>query len=232
MWRPHSSRQSVFHSTADYRAYVEEAPRAASRSTRSGSRSGRTTTSSRSAGGCACARAASSRTRACTGSTACATARSTGPPPRPTSAPARRRRAARARQRGVHRDARHGGRGLTALVDDVRSACARVAERAEHVRVVEAAIEPYARTLPPESPPAPDLDGRVARGARRLLADAQRDQLRLGLVPDAAQAGRAVGLPHGRGGPARPRAVDGERAHRDRDAGGRRRPSGRTRRTS
>ena len=25
VWRPHSSRQSVFHSTADYRAYVEEA---------------------------------------------------------------------------------------------------------------------------------------------------------------------------------------------------------------
>ena len=48
---------------------------------------------------------------------------------------------------------------LTALVDEVRSACARVAERAEHVRVVEAAIEHYARTLPPESPPAPDLEG-------------------------------------------------------------------------
>jgi hypothetical protein len=44
-------------------------------------------------------------------------------------------------------------------VDDVRSACARVAERARHVRVVEAAIEHYAHTLPPQSPPAPDLEG-------------------------------------------------------------------------
>ena len=35
------------------------------------------------------------------------------------------------------------------LVDEVRSACARVAGRAEHVRVVEAAIERYARTLTP-----------------------------------------------------------------------------------
>ena len=45
------------------------------------------------------------------------------------------------------------------LVDEIRSACAAVAGRAEHVRIVEAAIEPYARTLPPESPPAPDLEG-------------------------------------------------------------------------
>ncbi len=45
------------------------------------------------------------------------------------------------------------------LVDDIRSACAGVAARARHVRVVEEAIEPYARTLPSESPPAPDLDG-------------------------------------------------------------------------
>ena len=44
-------------------------------------------------------------------------------------------------------------------MDEVRSACARVAGRAEHVRIVEAAIEHYARTLPPEPPPAPDLDG-------------------------------------------------------------------------
>jgi hypothetical protein len=46
-----------------------------------------------------------------------------------------------------------------ALVDDIRAACARVAARARHVRVVEDAIEPYARTLPGESPPAPDLEG-------------------------------------------------------------------------
>jgi len=46
-----------------------------------------------------------------------------------------------------------------ALVDDIRAACAGVARRARHVRIVEAAIEPYARTLPPQSPPAPDLQG-------------------------------------------------------------------------
>ena len=46
-----------------------------------------------------------------------------------------------------------------ALVDDIRAACAGVAGRAQHVRVVEEAIEPYARTLPAESPPAPDLEG-------------------------------------------------------------------------
>jgi hypothetical protein len=34
-----------------------------------------------------------------------------------------------------------------------------VAGRAERVRIVEAAIEPYARTLEPDSPPTPDLDG-------------------------------------------------------------------------
>jgi hypothetical protein len=46
-----------------------------------------------------------------------------------------------------------------ALVDDIRAASAAVAGRARHVRIVEGAIEPYARTLPSESPPAPDLDG-------------------------------------------------------------------------
>ena len=45
------------------------------------------------------------------------------------------------------------------LTDRIRSAAARVAERAQHVRIVEEAIEPYAATLPAESPPAPDLEG-------------------------------------------------------------------------
>jgi hypothetical protein len=45
------------------------------------------------------------------------------------------------------------------LVDEIRAACAAVAGRARYVRIVEEAIEPYARTLPSESPPAPDLDG-------------------------------------------------------------------------
>jgi hypothetical protein len=45
------------------------------------------------------------------------------------------------------------------LPDRIRDACARVAARARHVRIVEEAIEPYAATLPAESPPAPDLEG-------------------------------------------------------------------------
>jgi hypothetical protein len=43
------------------------------------------------------------------------------------------------------------------FTDDIRAACARVAAKARSVRIVEAAIEPYAATLPAESPPAPDL---------------------------------------------------------------------------
>jgi hypothetical protein len=45
------------------------------------------------------------------------------------------------------------------LPDDVRAACARVAAKARHVRIVAAAVAPYAATLPAESPPAPDLEG-------------------------------------------------------------------------
>jgi hypothetical protein len=45
------------------------------------------------------------------------------------------------------------------MVDEIRAAAARVASRARRVRIVEEAIEPYAATLPSESPPAPDLEG-------------------------------------------------------------------------
>jgi hypothetical protein len=45
------------------------------------------------------------------------------------------------------------------MVEAIRAAAARVAARARHVRIVEDAIEPYARTLPAQSPPAPDLEG-------------------------------------------------------------------------
>lgn len=53
------------------------------------------------------------------------------------------------------------------LTDDIRDACARVAGRATWVRVVPGAIEPYARTLRPRSPPAPvfagaDVEARAA----------------------------------------------------------------------
>jgi hypothetical protein len=46
-----------------------------------------------------------------------------------------------------------------ALTDETRARCAWVAERARSVRIVEDAIEPYAATLPAQSPPPPDLDG-------------------------------------------------------------------------
>jgi hypothetical protein len=45
------------------------------------------------------------------------------------------------------------------LTDDIRAAAARVAGAARHVRIREAAIEPYARTLAATSPPAPDIAG-------------------------------------------------------------------------
>src|SRR5438067_1177400 len=59
------------------------------------------------------------------------------------------------------------------LPDDVRAACAEVAATARHVTIVEAAIEPYARTLGGE-PPVPDLGGGddEARAAFSLQLDA------------------------------------------------------------
>jgi Potential Queuosine, Q, salvage protein family len=45
------------------------------------------------------------------------------------------------------------------LPDAIRAAAADVAARARFVRIAEDEIEPYAATLPPESPPAPDLEG-------------------------------------------------------------------------
>jgi hypothetical protein len=43
------------------------------------------------------------------------------------------------------------------LPDEIRAACSRVAGAARSVRIVDATIPAYARTLPAESPPAPDL---------------------------------------------------------------------------
>jgi hypothetical protein len=45
------------------------------------------------------------------------------------------------------------------LTDQIRAAAARVAGTARSVRIRAEAIEPYARSLPAESPPAPDLEG-------------------------------------------------------------------------
>jgi hypothetical protein len=45
------------------------------------------------------------------------------------------------------------------LTDDIRAGAARVAGMARQVRIRHENIEPYARTLGAESPPAPDLEG-------------------------------------------------------------------------
>jgi putative queuosine salvage protein len=45
------------------------------------------------------------------------------------------------------------------LTDDIRAAAARVAQEARSVRINHDAIEPYARGLPAEAPPTPDLVG-------------------------------------------------------------------------
>jgi hypothetical protein len=56
------------------------------------------------------------------------------------------------------------------VVDEVRSACARVAARARHVRVVEPAIEPYARTLPADgAAAATGADARLEQQAAYWL---------------------------------------------------------------
>jgi len=60
---------------------------------------------------------------------------------------------------------------MVALTDEIRAACARVAERARHVRIDDDAIAPYAATLPAASPPGPDLpaaEGEEARAAFSL----------------------------------------------------------------
>jgi len=56
------------------------------------------------------------------------------------------------------RTLRHTPAALT-LTDDIRTAAARVAAAARHVRIREGAIEGYARTIPAVSPLAPDLEG-------------------------------------------------------------------------
>jgi hypothetical protein len=45
------------------------------------------------------------------------------------------------------------------MTDDIRAAAARVAANARHVRIREEAIEAYARTIPAQAPPPPDLEG-------------------------------------------------------------------------
>src|SRR4051812_2587877 len=45
------------------------------------------------------------------------------------------------------------------LTDEIRAGAARVAAKARAVRIDAEAIEPYAASLPSDSPPAPDLEG-------------------------------------------------------------------------
>src|ERR1044071_9649821 len=45
------------------------------------------------------------------------------------------------------------------LTDEIRAACARGAREAQSVRTDGARLEPYARELPAEAPPTPDLEG-------------------------------------------------------------------------
>ena len=69
---------------------------------------------------------------------------------------------------------------------------------------------------------------RHARGARGVLDDPGRNQLRVGLVPDAEKARRPLGLFHGRDGHQEPvrgaGSLDGNRAQPDRRRRDRRRP--------
>jgi Potential Queuosine, Q, salvage protein family len=64
-----------------------------------------------------------------------------------------------------------------ALPDDVRAACAQVAETARHVTIVQDAIADYARTLG-EQPPAPDLGGGDAE--RRAAFSLQLNAINFG----------------------------------------------------
>src|SRR5215207_8888803 len=70
---------------------------------------------------------------------------------------------ARPREPGRRRPARRARRGprlgRVTLTDGIRAASARVAAKARHVGIEEDAIEAYARSIPAQSPPAPDLEG-------------------------------------------------------------------------
>ena len=108
-----------------------------------------------------------------------------------------------------------GTRRHPVAMDELRHACATVAARATQ----RAPSSPRrsrptrprsrrARRRTPEpdgpQPQAPPHTPATREDRGRLLADAGRHQLRLGLVSDAAQARRPLGLQHDRRRPARP----------------------------
>jgi hypothetical protein len=69
------------------------------------------------------------------------------------------------------------------VVSEIRSACARVAERARDVRIERAALEPYAAALPLDEPPAPDEPG------AHLLEGSREELVALWLTLDAVNFG-------------------------------------------
>ena len=78
------------------------------------------------------------------------------------------------------------------LLDEVRATAARSPASARYVSIdLDAARDARARRRRPRSTPSATTS-RAPRGRGRLPAHARRDQLRLGLVPDAAQAARAA----------------------------------------
>ena len=119
------------------------------------------------------------------------------------------------------------------LPDEVRATCALIAESARSVTIDHDALA----ALDPGPAPAPDAERHLLDGPpprrRGLLPHARHDQLRLGLVPDAAQARRSRGPPrlrllHDRLVARRPlprrRPVDERRAALDAHRGARRHP--------
>ena len=226
VWRPHSSKRARVPLDRRLPHLRRGGDRARDpRRLDPARRSGRTTTSSRSAGGCGCARAACSRTRGCTGShlprVRDGKVHWTASSP-DLGAAAGRRRAARAAPtrrtwrctaRRTWTDARwsttsarpaRGSRGAPSTCGSSRRRSSPTRARCRRSR----RRRPTSRARSLEE-----------RAAFSLTLNAIN--FGSGWFPTLRKPAGPVGLPHGRGRPARPRAVDGGELARDRDAGGR-----------
>ena len=108
-----------------------------------------------------------------------------------------------------------------------------MAERARQVRIVEAAIAPYARTLPSESPPAPDLEPGASDEARAAYS-LQLNAINFGSgwFPTLRKPPGLRGFRTVEAALRAARAVERARAGRDRRRRGRARSSARTPSTS
>ena len=219
-WRPHSSSQSVFHSTAAYRAYVDEAAArgVAVDSIRLGIWSHEDVVAVR--GRLRVRGAAGCRTRGCTGCIGCATARST----RTASSPDLGRLLADAGLPGRANEAymaMHSTEdvGLTALVDEIRAACARRrGARASTCGSSRRRSSPTRAALPGRRRrPAPDLDGRVRTSSAppSRSRSTRSTSARAGSRPCASRAGLS-GFRTVEAGLRAARPVDGGGAARDR----------------